>query len=61
MSAHVGSCRLMALSDRSHCDGRRSLSEKKRTRVDAPCDQAEALGTDQLASALLLTEKKYAR
>ena len=28
--------------------------------MDVPCDQAEALGTDQLASALLVTEKKYA-
>ncbi len=57
MSAHVGSWR--SATDRIvMADGR---FRKKRTRVDVPCDQAETLGTDQLASALLLTEKKYAR
>jgi hypothetical protein len=56
MSAHVGSWR--SATDRIvMADGR---FRKKRTRVDVPCDR-EALGTDQLASALLLTEKKYAR
>ena len=54
MSAHVGSWR--SATDRIvMADGR------FREKADAPCDQAEALGTDRLASALLLTEKKYAR
>jgi hypothetical protein len=47
----------MALGGKSHFDGRRSFSGKKRRRVDAPCDQAEALGTDQLARALLQRRK----